>query len=248
MHDFWLGGGHNTAADRALAEKIRAVMPAIEDIARLNQSFLRRATLHMIESGINQFLDIGSGVPMIGELSELIQRADADCRLLYVEGDPVALALAELLLTGTGRSAVIQADPRDADGVLDAELTRRVLDVGKPICLIAPMLHFLPDSSDAARMLAAYGDRLASGSGLVALHVTTDSNAPGLAEAIEVYRTTPFQVYPRSRAEFARMCAGFDLLEPGLVGYADWRPQGPSDVSTDPAINTAIYAAVGRKP
>jgi len=248
MHDYWLGGGHNTAADRELAERIMRVMPGIEDVARLNQSFLRRAALHLIEAGVNQFLDIGSGVPMISGLQGIVQRADPGSRMVCVEGDPVALALAEELLSSTGQSAVLQADPRDADAVLDAELTRRVLDVDRPICLIAPMLHFIPDASDPAGFLAAYRDRLAPGSHLVLLHVTTDFDAPGLDRAIELYQHTHYRIHPRTRAEVVRMCAGFDLLEPGLVGFAEWRPEGPGDVSTNPVINKILYAAVGRKP
>ena len=248
MHDYWLGGGHNTAADRELAERIMRVMPGIEDVARLNQSFLRRAALHLIESGVSQFLDIGSGVPMISGLQGIVQRADPGSRMVCVDGDPVAIALAEELLSGTGQSAVLRADPRDADAVLDAELTRSMLDVDQPICLIAPMLHFIPDSSDPARILAAYRDRLAPGSHLVLLHVTTDFDAPGLGRAIELYQHTRYRIHPRTRAEVLRMCAGFDLLEPGLVGFAEWRPEGPGDVSTNPVINKILYAAVGRKP
>ncbi len=248
MHDYWLGGGHNTAADRELAEKIMRIMPGIEDVARLNQAFLRRAALYMIESGVNQFLDIGSGVPMVGGLHEIVRRADPDSRMVYVDGDPVAVALAELLLQDSERSVVVRADPRDVDGILDGEPARGVLDLGRPICLIAPMLHFIPDSWDPGGMVAAYRDRLAPGSGLVLLHLTTDADPPGLAETIEVYQTTQFRVFPRTREEIAHMCTGFDLVEPGLVGFAEWRTEGPGDVSASPAINTVIYAAVGRKP
>jgi hypothetical protein len=97
-------------------------------------------------------------------------------------------------------------------------------------------------------MLAAYRDRLAPGSCLVLLHVTTDFDVPGLAGAIELYQHTQYRIHPRTRAEIAGMCAGFNLLEPGLVSYAEWRPEGPGDVSTNPEINKVIYAAVGRKP
>ncbi len=248
MHDYWLSGGHNTAADRALAAEIMRVMPGIEDVARLNQAFLRRAVLHMVESGVNQFLDLGSGVPMIGDLHRVVHRADPEARMVYVDSDPVAIALADQLLTGTDRSAVLQANPLHVDEILTADLTRALLDITRPVCLLAPMLHFIPDSGDPAGMLASYRDRLVPGSGLVLLHVTTDADPPGLTEAIEIYETTKFRVHPRTRAQVARMCEGFDLVEPGLVGYADWRPQGPADVSTNSAINTTLYGAVGRKP
>jgi SAM-dependent methyltransferase len=247
MHDYWLGGGHNTAADRALAERISKAMPGIRDVAQLNQAFLRRAALHMIESGVNQFLDIGSGVPAVGDLRQLVQRVHPHARAVHVDNDPVSVAMTELVSDGVGGVDVIKADVRDVSGILDAAVTRCGLDLGQPVCLIAPMLHFVPDAWDPARLLASYRDRLAPGSGLVLLHVTTDADVPGLAEAIEAYQTTPFRMYPRGRAEVARMCAGFDLVEPGLVGFGEWRPEGPGDVSRNPAINRLLYAAVGRK-
>lgn len=248
MHDYWLGGGRNFAADRELAEKILQIMPGVEDVARLNHCFLRRAALFLIDSGIRQFLDIGSGIPTVGNLHEIVQRAAPESRVVYVDPDPVAAAHTELILKHTERTAVLRADLRDVPGVLDHEVTRGLLDVTEPIGLIAPMMHFIPDSSDPAGMLAGYRDRLASGSFLVLAHGTADTEIPGLAEVIEAYQHTGHRLYPRSHAEVMRQCAGFDLVEPGLVGFAYWRPEEPGDLSTNPAINSLLYAAVGRKP
>jgi SAM-dependent methyltransferase len=248
MHDYWLGGGHNFEADRALAEKIMLLMPGIEDTSRLNQSFVRRAALYMVETGIRQFLDIGSGIPTVGHLHEIVQRADPSCRVVYVDGDPVAVAHTELMLDGTEGVAVLHADLRDVSGNLAAEATERLLDITRPVGLIAPMMHFIPDSWDPAGLLAGYRDKLAPGSHLAIAHVTADAGTPGLAEAIEAYATTRYAVYPRSYAEVMDMCAGFELVEPGLVGNARWRPEGPGDTSTMPGINAVTYAAVGRKP
>ncbi|HEV2778354.1 MAG TPA: SAM-dependent methyltransferase [Actinophytocola sp.] len=248
MHDYWLGGGRNFAADRELAEKIIRMMPGVEDVARLNQAFLRRAALFMVEQGIRQFLDIGSGIPTVGNLHEIVRRAAPECRVVYVDGDPVAVAHTELLLEDVGGTAVLLASLRDIPGVLDAEATRELLDLDAPIGLIAPMLHFIPDAADPACILAGYRDRLASGSYMAIAHGTADTEVPGLAEVIEAYRSTHHPVYPRTHAEILRMCAGFDLVEPGLVGFAHWRPEDPADLSPYPGINSMFYAAVGRKP
>ena len=101
MHDYWLGGGHNFAADRELAEKIMVMMPGIEDVARLNQAFLRRAALFMVESGIHQFLDIGTGIPKEDNTHEVAQRVAPDSRIVYVDYDPIVLAHAHKLLRST---------------------------------------------------------------------------------------------------------------------------------------------------
>jgi hypothetical protein len=248
MHDYWLGGGHNFAADRELAEKIMEVMPGIEDMARLNQSFLRRAALFLVDAGIRQFLDIGSGIPTVGHLHEIVQRAAPESRVLYVDSDPVAVAHTELILEDVKGTAVLRANMRDAPGVLATEPAQRLIDLTRPVGLIAPMLHFIPDSWDPACILGAYRDRLPSGSYLVVVCVTRDAETPGLAETIEFYKTTRFPLYPHGHDEVLRMCAGFDLVEPGLVGTALWRPEGPDDRSTKPGINSLLYAGVGRKP
>jgi hypothetical protein len=248
MHDYWLGGGHNFTADRELAEKIIQILPGVEDVARLNQSFLRRAALFLVESGVRQFLDIGSGIPTVGNLHEIVQRADPACRVVYVDGDAVAVAHTELILEHAEGAAVLRADVRDVAGILEAEVSQRLLDVTQPVGLIAPMLHFIPDTSDPARMLADYRDRLAPGSFLALAHATADPDIPGLADVIEAYEATPYRLNPRTHAEILRLCEGYELVEPGLVGFAHWRPEGPGDLSTNPAINSLIYAAVGRKP
>ena len=248
MHDYWLGGGHNFTADRELAEKIIELLPAIEDIARLNQSFLRRAALFLVKEGIRQFLDIGSGIPTVGNLHEIVQRADPSCRVLYVDGDPVAVAHTELILDGVEGAGVIRADLRDVSGILDSEPSKRLIDINQPIGLIAPMVHFIPDSSEPACLISAYRERFAPGSYLAIAHGTADTEVPGLAEVVEAYNTARYRLYPRTRAEIMRLCQGFDLVEPGLVGFGHWRPEGPGDMSIIPEINSVLYAAVGRKP
>ncbi len=248
MHDYWLGGGHNFAADRELAEKIMQIMPGIEDVSRLNQCFLRRAALFLLSLGIRQFLDIGSGIPTVGNLHEIIHRVDPECPVMYVDGDPVSVAHTELILERTTGAGVIQGDVRDVAGVFDVVASQGLLDVSQPIGLIAPAMHFIPEDSDPARVLAGYRDRLTPGSFLVLAHSTADTNIAGQAEVVEAYQATRYRLYPRTHAEVLRMCAGFDLVEPGLVGFAHWRPQGAGDVSTNSAINSLLYAAVGRKP
>jgi hypothetical protein len=248
MLDYWLGGGHNFAADRVMAEKIMQIMPGVEDMARLNQAFLRRAALFLVRSGIRQFLDIGSGIPTVGHPHEIVQRADPRCRVVYVDGDPVAVAHTELILTNITGTAVLQADLRNVSGILGSEPVRTLLDLSAPIGLFAPMLHFIPDAWDPVGIMASYRDQLAPGSYLVLVHATSDVHIDGWAQTVEAYQGTRYQVTPRSHAEILRMCAGYELVEPGLVGFGLWRPEGPGDRSPIADLNSCFYAAVGRKP
>jgi DNA-binding SARP family transcriptional activator len=248
MHDYWLGGRHNFVADRELADEIMTIMPGLEDVARVNQSFVRRATLFMVASGIRQFIDLGSGLPTVRYLHETIQQADPGCRIAYVECDPVAVAHCALLFEPVTGIAIVQANIHDATEVFDAEAIRSLLDLARPIGLIMPMLHFIPDSWSPADLVASYLDRLAPGSYLVLAHLSAESTLPGLAEVVKAYGRTHYPVVPRSRARVMQMCAGLELVAPGLVGLAHWRPEKPSDASSNPAINSLVYAAVGRKP
>ncbi|MGH3772541.1 MAG: SAM-dependent methyltransferase [Pseudonocardiaceae bacterium] len=249
VYDYWLDGAHNFAADRDMANKVQQVVPGARDGARINRAFLRRVVLFMVESGIRQFLDIGSGIPTVGNVHEVAQRADPECRVVYVDKESVAVAHSELLLAGNDRAAVIRANLRDVEYVLDDPKTQGLLDFGQPIGLLMLWaLHFIPDSWDLVGILARYRDRVAPGSYLAVSHGTADSNLAGVTEVLQLYRNVSDPVYFRSHAEILRLFAGFELVEPGLVGSAFWRPSGPGDISDNSEMNTASYGGVGRKP
>ena len=249
VYDYWLNGSHNFAVDREMANKVEQAVPGIRDGVRINRSFLRRAVLFMVASGIRQFLDIGSGIPTVGNVHEVAQRADPECRIVYVDRESVAVAHSEMLLEGNDRAAAIRANLRDVEDVLDHPETKRLLDFNEPIgLLMVALLHFVPDSWDPVGIMARYRDRLTSGSYLALSHGTTDGDAAGLTEMVELYKNTPEPLYPRSHEEVLRLFAGFELVEPGLVGCALWRPSGPGDISDSAEINTIIYGGVGCKP
>ncbi len=248
MYDYWLDGAHNFAADRDMADKVQQVMPGIRDAARIHRSFLRRAVLFMVDSGIRQFLDIGSGIPTVGNVHDIAQRAEPECRIVYVDKDPVAIAHSTLLLVGNDRAAASKANLRDGEDILDHPHIRRLLDFDQPIgLLMLALLHFVPDSWDPAGMLAQYRDRLAPGSYLALSHGMADGNPPGLAETVQFYQNTSDPGYARSHAEVLRLFDGFELVEPGLVGCGLWRPSGPGDSSDHAEMNTLNYGGVGRK-
>jgi hypothetical protein len=249
MYDYWLDGAHNFAPDRAMANRVQQVMPGIRDIVRIQRSFLRRVVLFMVDSGIRQFLDIGSGVSTVGNVHEIAQRADPECRIVYVDRESVAVAHNELLLADNDRTAAIQANLRDVKHVLDHPQTKRVLDLDQPIgLLMLLLLHFAPDCWDPASIVARYRDRLAPSSYLALSHCTSDGNLPGWTEVVQLYQNIPEPLYPRSHQEVLRMFTGFELVEPGLVGSALWQPSGPGDTSDNAEMNTIIYGGVGRKP
>ena len=247
MYDYLLGGGHNFAVDRALAEELATVLPAF-DMARLNRAFLRRAVLFMAENGIRQFLDLGSGIPTFGNVHEVAQRVYPESRVVYVDKEPVAVAHSELMLRGNEQAGVIQADMRCSETILHAPVTKELIDFDEPLgLLMVGVTQFMPDADDLYALTDQYRDALAPDS-YFALSAFTWDNAPeGMAGAVRVCNASQNPIYPRTRAEIVRMFDGFELVEPGLVYTPEWRPERPEDVG-DNAARSNLYAGVGHKP
>ncbi|MEY8041262.1 SAM-dependent methyltransferase [Saccharopolyspora cebuensis] len=247
LYDYLLGGAHNFAADRELAERFLAALPSARDVARLNRAFLRRAVVFLAQQGVRQFLDVGSGIPTVGNVHEIAQEIAPDSRVVYVDYESVAVAHSQLLLADDPRSTIVQADLRDPDAVLDDPETRRLLDFDRPIGLImAGALHFVPLEADAPGILARFRDRLVPGSYLALSHFTADISPAEMAEVVSVMSRSADPIHPRSRAEFLALFDGFDLVEPGVVGTALWRPERPERAGAEPG-GSQIYAGVGRR-
>jgi SAM-dependent methyltransferase len=251
VYDYWLGGHHNFAPDRALAEQILQIMPGVRDAARQNRSFLRRAALHMVHQGVRQFLDIGSGIPTVGNLHEIVQAKAPDARVVYVDRDPVAVAHSELILADNPNTAVLQADLRDVGAIFGADATRELIDFDQPVGLFMLLvLHFVPDEWDPAAIVGEYRDRLVPGSFLALSHASAEAKPEGMDEAVQTYnvKSSQNQAFPRTHEQVLTFFGGFDLLQPGLVGCPSWRPDGEGDFVANPEINELPFAGVAVKP
>ncbi|GAA1763564.1 SAM-dependent methyltransferase [Luedemannella helvata] len=247
MYDFYLGGNHNFAADRAAVEQIRAVIPDVEVGARANRAFLRRAVRFLAESGIRQFLDIGSGIPTLGNVHEIAQQADPTARVAYVDIDPVAVAHSRKILAGNGNATAIQADGRQPERVLADPEVRALLDFDRPIAvMLVAMLHFVSDDENPAGILRTFHDAVPSGSYLVLSHGSPDSRPQEGAAGQAVYNRTANPLTLRTRAELTALFDGFALVPPGVVWVPEWRPDSPDEVGEHPE-RTGVLGGVGRK-
>jgi SAM-dependent methyltransferase len=243
IYDYFLGGACNFEHDRQFAEKAMQVMPEIEQAARRNRAFLGRAVRFCVRQGIRQFLDIGSGIPTVGNVHEIAQRMAPDCRVLYVDNEPVAVAHAELVLEGKENTAILQADLCDPDTILNSESANRLLDFTQPMALLMlAVLHFVPDPHSA---IQRYLKTMAPGSYFVVSHGCIET--PTAAAVADSYQRTPTPGVRRTRQEILDLLTGTELLEPGLVWTPQWRPDSPDDVGDHPERAIAV-AAVARKP
>ncbi|HEX3789048.1 MAG TPA: SAM-dependent methyltransferase [Pseudonocardiaceae bacterium] len=250
-YDYFLGGASNFAADRKFAEQVKAIAPSVPAVTRLNRLFLRRAVDYYLDAGIRQFLDLGSGIPTVGNTHQVAEQAGVSARVVYVDQEPVAYHHAQHLLSGNADVAIVQADMRDVHAVLGHPDTRRLLDFSQPLgLLVVGVLLYLPDPQPA-ELIRAYRDHLAPGS-LVAVSTLTEEHAsPTLRAELDrlraAYAAVGEPVYPRDHAEILSWFDGLELVEPGLVTLPEWH----NDNDPGQLENIARplgYGAVARVP
>ncbi|GAA0609522.1 SAM-dependent methyltransferase [Kutzneria viridogrisea] len=248
MYDYYLGGAHNFAVDRQRAAEVLAVLPQARVFARQNRAFLRRAVRYFVAQGIRQFLDLGAGLPSAGTVHQIAQAIAPECRVVYVDNEPTAVAHGQLLLAGNPLAACVQADITQPEQVLKHLETRRLLDFDQPLgVLLCAVLHFVPDERDPAGVVRAYREVLAPGSMLALSHATATDYPDQLAEVVNTYRATQNQAYLRTRAEVTGLVASFEhLVWPGVVYTPEWRPEHVADIG-DPTESLA-YAVVATCP
>lgn len=247
VYDYFLGGAHNFAVDRHLAEQIAAMTPDIGRTMRANRQFLRRVVRFLVAAGIGQFLDIGSGVPTVGNVHDVAQKADPSVRVIYVDIDPVAVSHSRAILKGNDRTAVIQADVREPATILADPQVRWLLDFAEPVAvLLAGVLHFVPDEDDPARLVRRFGEAVVPGSYAVISHATNDGQPDEVIQAQKLSSRTSTEIFLRSRSQILEQFDGFTLIDPGLVHLPLWRPDTSRGLEDSPE-RVGAYGGVGCK-
>jgi hypothetical protein len=248
IYDYYLGGSHNFEVDREAARKAMEFMPGLPKIMQANRAFMRRAVRFAVGEGVTQFLDIGSGIPTFGNVHEVAQAAHPGARVVYVDHDPVAVAHSQAVLEGNADADVLAADLRKPQEILSSPTVERLLDLDRPVALLlVAVLHFVEDADDPYGAVAQLRDALPRGSMLVLTHAAYDGIPLPPERAggtVDVYKNIRNPLIMRSRDEIARFFEGYDMVEPGLVPLAAWRPEtAPED--EDPYAFSG-FAGVGR--
>ncbi len=245
-YDYWLGGKDNFAADRQSGDAIEAAFPTIRLAVLENRRFLGRAVGFLArDAGVDQFLDIGTGIPSAGNTHEVAQRFNPSARVVYVDNDPIVLAHARALLTSTspaGVTAYIDADLRDPDSILGDPALTSTLDLSRPVALMfVSVLHFLGADDDPYATVGRLLDALPAGSHLVISHGTFDYMTP---EVAAIARASDPLLHPRSLEEVARFFDGLDLIPPGLVPSSEWHAEHEPQ-PRPPVADVAMYGGIG---
>lgn len=228
IYDYYLGGHDNFATDRIVALKIIERAPEVPRLARENRKFLGRAVRFLAgEAGITQFLDLGTGLPTMGNVHQIAQAIAPASRIVYVDNDPMVLAHSRALKTANG-TAVIQADLRDHQTILDHAETMRLIDFSQPLAILfVAILHFVSDP-DAHTAVAEFTKAAPPGSYLVLSHVTGEPDQRTADEGTAVYASTANPITFRSRDQILTFFNDMELLEPGLIPVSQWRPEVPA--------------------
>lgn len=228
--NYWLGGKDHFAVDRQAGSAYAEEFPHVVDLARESRAYLGRVVRFLAgEVGIRQFLDVGTGLPTENNTHEVAQSVAPECRVVYVDHDPIVLVYARALLIGTpeGSTRYIEADMRDPQAILKG--ARQVLDFSRPIALIFNgVLGHVADLEEARSIVTPILGGLVPGSYL-SVNDGICGDDPALDRAQGGYNQSgaiPYNL--RTAEEIATLFDGLELVEPGLVRSTDWRPD-PTD-------------------
>jgi hypothetical protein len=248
IYDFWIGGAHNFAADRAVADRALQLMPELPAICRENRAFLTRAVRFAAGRGVHQFLDLGSGIPAPGDVRDAVRTVRADARIGLVDREPTAVLHAAALTRDDPDAVAINEDLLNSASVLADPALRKVINFAEPVCFVlGAVLHFLPETPELTAALRDYREIAAPGSVLVVSHGTASSRPEQLDRIADLYRRTNTPLIMRDRAGLAAFFDGWDLVWPGIVYATEWQPDPGAPPAADPAA-TVTLAGVAVRP
>jgi hypothetical protein len=264
VYDWYLGGTANWAIDREFGERVLTTFPLLRPIAIANRLFLHRVVRHLVRLGVRQFIDIGSGVPTMGNTHQVADEVAPDSAVVYIDNEPVAVAHSQVLLDQHGdpaRHAAINADLRNPDMLWERVIETGVIDLHKPVALLLiAVLHVQQPDADGADIgqhaVARYRELLPSGSYLAISHITDEGVppdvAPKLVDLKKMYDTSSSPVIWRSHTQIHDLFGDFDLIPPGMGWTPAWHAEetGPNSptIEFDRPNEAVIWAGVGRKP
>ncbi|WAX76430.1 SAM-dependent methyltransferase [Streptomyces sp. KMM 9044] len=240
VYDWLLGGKDNYPVDEAAGERLP---PQARDAARQNRRFMHRAAAWLAGQGVDQFLDVGTGIPTEPNPHQIVQAVAPAAKVVHTDNDPIVLRHAEALLISSpeGATDYFQADVRSPGEIVDH--ARTVLDLGRPVALsLIALPHFIPDGQEPRAIVKELLSALPPGSYLVLSHAASDRHAELAAQVTAEYARAGIRLGFRSRVEAALFPDGLDLVEPGLVTATEWFRETEAPAPED----SGIYAGVAR--
>ncbi|MEZ0094813.1 SAM-dependent methyltransferase [Streptacidiphilus sp. EB129] len=249
IYDFLLGGKDNYASDREVGGRIAQALPEVHLGVQQQRAVLRRVVEYLTrEAGLRQLVDIGSGLPTAENVHQVAQRIDPATRVVYVDNDPVVLTHARALLADNKQTVVVDGDLIKPSALITDQALRAHIDFDQPVgLLLCGILHYVLDEEDPAGVVRTLVDALPSGS-YVFIHHLISAGDPDAAQAEAALRQGVGRGQFRTRDQVAAFLDGLDLVDPGVVTVAEWRPDaGTPSLDANPVLRLAAVG-VGRKP
>jgi S-adenosyl methyltransferase len=243
IYDYYLGGRVNSATDREAARLLMKAAPGIGDEARSNRAFLVRAVRELTELGIEQFLDIGAGIPLSPNVHEVASHA----RVVYADNDATALYEFMSAARDDPRIAVVEGDLRDPREILHHPRVADHLDLTRPVAiLLVGVIHCIKDDEEARRATAQIRAFMPAGGFLVISHGTVEGlGSAAVLNGVNAYSQITKGIYPRSRESISEYFTDLELLEPGIVPVDEWRPDSSAGLPAGSA-GWRILGGVGK--
>jgi DNA-binding HxlR family transcriptional regulator len=246
--NYWIGGKDNFAVDREIGDATAQAQPALPLIARYVRQFQASAVDRLLQRGVRQFLDIGTGLPVAGSVHEVAQRSAPESRIVYVDNDPLVLLHARALLKSSPQGACdyLDLDLREPGKILAR--ASQTLNLAEPVAVfLIGVLHFLLDQDDPWGIVTRLLEGITGDVYLVIVHGASDVTPAEVSESARRYNErSPVSYSPRPRQEIARFFSGTEMLPPGLVPLGSWWPDRPRvDV---PDSDMAGYVGIGWRP
>lgn len=247
IYDYLLGGTANYAVDREMAGVVLKVSPESKQVAEINRRFLREAVRYACHQGIDQFLDIGSGLPTQQNVHEVAQAALPGARTVYVDNDPRTLVEAEALIVDDPNTGFIYGDVTVPMEIISDPTTQRLIDFTKPVgVLLVAVMHFVPDADDPIGIVKTFMEQVPPDSVLIFSHATTDNIDPVVWKTVQANNVNlAVPLHFRPGEQIARFFDGLDLVGPGLVDTEQWMPDEALPMQPIPL---KIRCGVGHKP
>ncbi len=253
VYDAMLGGKDNFAADREFVAEVLRFAPTAPEGAMLNRQFLRRVVRHLtVEAGISQFLDLGSGLPTQGNVSEVAHEHNPDAHIVHIDNDPIVYTHSKALLADARTTDFVLGDVRRPADILDNQDVRALIDFGRPVALLAlAVLHHVEDDDRPEHSMSEFRDALPPGSYLAISSLRLPG--PDLPELRELTLQGEKLLVGtlgsgrwREDDEILAWFGDWELIEPGFVSLAEWRSPAPG-AAWDPKIRHSFYGGVARK-
>jgi S-adenosyl methyltransferase len=205
-YDHLLGGEASFAADRALAGRLVALYPGLQDTLISSRRQVADAVARIARQGVDQYLDVGAGLPTRPSTHATARALLPAARVAYIDRDPLVVEHAASLIPPGVRYQ--GGDLTEPEALLAA---LGFIDFSRPVCLVLALIVQALEPGTARAVVGVLVKALPPGSYLVA---TVGATGAG---------RLPDSVWPAAatEADLAAFFGGLDLLPPGIGRNGD---------------------------